>query len=70
MQVQKLFIDARQAGNAGRYEECKKKLIEAHRLELWNTRITVDLAEIEFALQRFLDAVSNPFTHLSVAYSL
>ena len=58
MQVQNLFIDARRAGHAGKYEECKKKLLEAQRLDLWNTRITIDLAEIEFALQRFLDAVS------------
>ena len=63
-QVQKVFADARTTGLRGHFEEGLKKMLVVHKMEPWNTRIIVDLAEFCIPLKRYDEAVSCSFSAL------
>ncbi len=58
VQVQNAYIDAKREGHAQRFAVAREKYIKVHEMELWNTRIITDIAELCIALELWDEAVS------------
>ena len=59
VQVQNAYIDAKREGHAQRFAVAREKYIKVHEMELWNTQIITDIAELCIALELWDEAVSR-----------